>query len=92
MTKRKLLIEVEDFKHFVVNRNLKYEEIPNKSLGEAVKSLGFGTVVLFCEAFNDYLICQNFSVSVNIMISREAIDSFKIRYIESSPETIVSAV
>lgn len=92
MTKRKILISAEEFKFFVINKNAKYSEIPNQALSEDVKKLGQGTVVLFCEAFNDYIVCQNFNQTVSIMTNKEATESFKIRYFGSDSNWISTSM
>jgi hypothetical protein len=82
MTKRKLIVNLEDFKFILQKKNLKHEEIPNPVLVDKLKELGSGSFVLIyeCNGVSDLLVCQNFSKTLSIMCSKELYGSFQLKY------------
>ena len=87
-SKRKVKISMKDFKYFLEKKNLKYEEILNEDLKKELEETGSGSVVLYIEEKSedgtplqrDYLVCNNFRKSIQIMCSTELYESFKLRY------------
>lgn len=82
MSKRKVLVELEDFKFILQKKNLKHEELANQNLITELKELGQGSMVLIYEknGISDLLVCQNFSKTLSIMCSKELYGSFQLKY------------
>lgn len=82
MSKRKVCVELEDFKFILLKKNLKHEELANENLVAELKELGSGSIVLIYEknGISDLLVCQNFSKTLSIMCSKELYGSFQLKY------------
>lgn len=84
-TKRKIKCSVSDFMYMVEHLNVKLTELPSEELKQKVKEEGQGCFVLYAEKEGpiqqvDFLSCLCHGASVTTMVSRELIQSLKLRY------------
>jgi len=88
MSKRKIKCSAEEFKFFIENNNVKYQDIPNEELRNQIQAAGQGSLVLYCEnegvvQDRDYIVCLTHAASITPMASKELVNSYKIRYLDS---------
>jgi len=88
MSKRKIKCSADEFKFFIENNNVKYQDIPNEELRKQIQAAGQGSLVLYCEnegvvQDQDYIVCLTHAASITPMASKELVNSYKIRYLDS---------
>lgn len=84
-TKRKIRCSVSDFMYMVEKLNVRFNELPSDELKQRVKEEGQGCFVLYAEKEGpiqetDCLVCLCHGASVSVMVSRELVQSLKLRY------------